>query len=56
MKNKVTCYFEVPDMAEKEQQVYGKLIFENHSLLPAGRLRAELVSKSADRRERNLPS
>ena len=37
MKNKVTCYFEVPDMAEKEQQVYGKLIFENHSLLPAGR-------------------
>ena len=31
MKNKVTCYFEVPDMAEKEQQVYGKLIFENHS-------------------------
>ena len=43
MKNKVTCYFEVPDMAEKEQQVYGKLIFENHSLLPAGRLRAELL-------------
>ena len=36
MKNKVTCYFEVPDIAEKEQQVYGKLIFENHSLLPAG--------------------
>ena len=43
MKNKVTCYFEVPDIAEKEQQVYGKLIFENHSLLPAGRLRAELL-------------
>ena len=43
MKNKVTCYFEVPDMAEKEQQVYGKLIFENHRLLPAGRLRADLL-------------
>lgn len=44
MKNKVTCYFEVPDMAEKDKQVYGKLIFENHSLLPGQDcLRAELL-------------
>lgn len=43
MKNKVTCRFEVPKMAEKEQQVCGNLIFENHSLLPAGQIRAELL-------------
>lgn len=43
MRSKITCRFEVPKIAEKSQQTYGKLIFENHSRLPAGWIQAELL-------------
>ena len=43
MRDKVSCSFETPKMTEKEQEVCGELILENHSLLPAGWIRAELL-------------